>query len=68
MEPSLTLVTTKSDAELAAEFRERLSILMAPVLELLDEAQKNRINIQYAVGLNAFGKNAIVQLNLVKVL
>ena len=61
------LVPTKSDAELANELKEKVAEAYKPFLELLNEYDKYGLNVQAGVGKNAFGKYAIVQLQVLKV-
>lgn len=61
------LVPTKSDAELANELKEKVAEAYKPFLELLNEYDKHGLNVQAGVGKNAFGKYAIVQLQVIKV-
>ncbi len=62
-----TLVPTKSDKELAEELKEKVAEAYKPFLELLNEYDKYGLNVQAGVGKNAFGKYAIVQLQVLKV-
>lgn len=43
----VTLVTSKPEAEFAAEMKARLNAAMAPVLALFDEASANGLTIQW---------------------
>lgn len=61
------LVPTKSDAELAQEFKEKVAQVYEPLLALLNEYDKHGLNMQAGVGKNAFGKYQITQLQVVKV-
>lgn len=61
-----TLVPTKSDQELANEFKSRIAEAHEPLLKLLDEIDKAGFYASVGVGKNAFGKYQIMQLQLVK--
>ena len=60
------LVPTKSDADLAAEFKEKVIKAYEPLIEVLNEYDKHGLNMQCSVGKNAFNKYQIVQLAVVK--
>ena len=62
-----TLVPTKSDADLAAEFKRRAIELYEPVLELLNEAQAADFEISLGSGLAPIGKHMITVLRVAKV-
>jgi hypothetical protein len=67
--PVAKLVTTKSDAELAAELKERFAVAMGPVLELFDEAAAAGLAIQFD-GINRMPPNfrhLIVNPRVVKI-
>lgn len=65
--PPVRLVTTKSDAELANELKDKVAEVYEPLLALLNEYDKHGFNVQAGVGKNAFGKYVIVQLQVIKV-
>lgn len=60
------LVPTKSDAELAEEFKKKVAEAYQPLIAVLDEYDKHGLNMQASVGKNAFGKFQIVQLIVMK--
>lgn len=62
-----TLVPTKSDGDLAEEFKERVIEAYKPLIEICNEMDKHGFQMQAGIGKNAFGKYQIVQLSLVKV-
>jgi len=62
-----TLVPTKSDADVAAEFKRRAIELYEPVLELLNEAQAADFEISLGSGLAPIGKHMITVLRVAKV-
>ncbi len=61
-----TLIPTKSDVELAAEFKERLIEVYTPLLKLLDEVDKAGFVCSIGTNKNAFGKQQIVQMIIAK--
>lgn len=62
-----TLVPGKNDKELSEEFKERVVEAYKPLIEILDQMDKQGFQLQCNVGKNAFGKYQIIQLQLVKV-
>jgi hypothetical protein len=46
-EPVVQLVTTRSDAEIAADLKQRLLQAMRPVLQIFDEAAEAGLTIQW---------------------
>ncbi len=62
-----TLVPTKSDAEVAAEFKKRAIEAYEPVLQLLNEAHAAGFEINITSGLAPVGKHMITLLRVAKV-
>jgi hypothetical protein len=62
-----TLVPTKSDADLAAEFKKRAIEVYEPVLQLLNEANAAGFEIGIGSGLTPIGKHMITALRVAKV-
>jgi len=62
-----TLVPTKSDADLAAEFKKRAIEVYEPVLQLLNEANAAGFEISIGSGLTPIGKHMITALRVAKV-
>lgn len=62
-----TLVPTKSDQELADDFKRKIEEVYKPLIALLDEIDKAGFRANVGCGKNAFGRYQIVQLELVKV-
>jgi hypothetical protein len=63
-----TLVTGKTDKEYAKELRERVETAIKPILAIFDEAKDAGITINFAVGPDYRGKNAITALNISRLL
>lgn len=61
------LVPTKSDAELAEELKQKVADAYQPFIDLLNEYDRHGLNVQAAVGKNAFGKYQVMQLQVIKV-
>lgn len=59
------LVPTKSDAEFAKEYRERVIELWKPIIELLNEADKNGFKLNVGCGPTPMGFQ-ILQLEILK--
>lgn len=55
MQP-VKLVTTQSDHDIAADLKTRLHAAMAPVLEILEEANAHRFNVMLPLERDAYGK------------
>jgi hypothetical protein len=62
-----TLVPTKSDAEVAAEFKQRAIEAYEPVLQLLNEAHAAGFEISISSNLAPIGKHMITVLRVAKV-
>jgi hypothetical protein len=62
----VTVVPGKSDAEKAAELKDRIVEALVPVMEILDEGYKHGLSISYSIGPSALGKATILQLNVTK--
>ena len=62
-----TLIPTKSDADLAAEFKKRAIEVYEPVLQLLNEANAAGFEIGIGSGLTPIGKHMITALRVAKV-
>lgn len=61
------LVPGKSDADRAAEIKQRAHVAMAPVLALIDEAAAAGFLLRWqGITPNAFGKHELVDLHLLK--
>lgn len=64
----VALVTTKGEAEIAAELKERIKEALVPVLKIMDEAAAHGLLVQWD-GLSPappFMKHTVVGLRLVK--
>lgn len=60
------LVTTKSDADRAAELKERIRAALIPVCALMDEAAQSHLLVSFITGPNHFGKFEVKELCLMK--
>ena len=69
-EPVVQLVTTRSDAEIAADIKQRLLAAMRPVLAIFDEAASHGLTIQWdgISPLQPRYKHELTGLRLVKYL
>jgi hypothetical protein len=61
------LVPTKSDFEIAKEFREKVIEAYQPLLKILSDMDKHKFNIQVNVGKNGLGKFDILSLAVIKI-
>lgn len=66
MAEAVKLVTGKTDAELAADIKRRLLEASGPVLEILDEAKANGLEVNIAWGPGPLGKIAVTNLVVFK--
>lgn len=60
------LPTGKTDKERAAEYRERLMELLAPVCELLTIAERDGIRINLNISRDALGRSFISDISAIK--
>jgi hypothetical protein len=60
------LVPTKSDKERAEEIKKELAEIHIPVCALLDKIHQDGFEANVQVGLNAFGKYAVMGLMVIK--
>jgi hypothetical protein len=58
--------TVKGDKEIANELRKKFFDALAPVAELIAEAESNGFEVGFQFGKNAFGKAVIQVINLMK--
>lgn len=63
---AVRLVPTKSDADLAAELKDRIRAALAPVCALMDEAAQSHLLVSFMTGPNHFGKFEVKELCLMK--
>lgn len=63
---TVRLVTTKSDADRAAELKERIRAALVPVCTLMDEAAQSHLLVSFMTGPNHFGKFEVKELCLMK--
>ena len=62
-----TLIPTRSDAEVAAEFKKRAIEVYEPVLQLLNEAHAAGFEININSGLAPIGRHMITLLRVAKI-
>ncbi len=60
------LVPTKSDADLAQEFKQKIIEAHEPMLKVLTEIDRAGFRVQVSTGKNALGHMVIAQLELMK--
>lgn len=61
------IVPGKTDADLAADFKNRIIESMQPVFKVIDEASAAKFDVQFGVGANAMGKQHFTALKLMRV-
>ena len=62
----ITLVPTKSDKDLADEYRQRLREAFRPILDIMDEASKNGLLVGFNIARDPFGKAIIQEIQVNK--
>jgi hypothetical protein len=67
MEPIAKLVSTRPDADIAADIRAKMESAYAPVLRILDEATAAGFQVTCAAGPDYAGRHQIVNLTIAKV-
>ena len=63
---AVRLAPTKSDADRAAELKERIRAALVPVCALMDEAAQSHLLVSFMTGPNHFGKFEVKELCLMK--
>jgi hypothetical protein len=63
---TVEMTTIKGDKEIATELRQKFFDALAPVAELIAEAESNGFEVGFQFGKNAFGKAQIMSINLMK--
>lgn len=66
MNEPIQLVPTKSDHELAQEFKDLVLKESQPILNALEQIKKAGFDCNISFGMNAFGKMQVTNLILVK--
>lgn len=61
-----TITSIKGDKEIATELRKKFYDALAPVAELIAEAEQNGFEVGFQFGKNAFGKAQIQIINIMK--
>ena len=61
-----TLVPTKSDADVAAELKQRIVEAYAPILKIMDDARNAGFDIAVGAGQGPLGVSVIQQLKIMK--
>lgn len=60
------LVTTKPDAELAEEFKQKVIEAYKPLIDICNEYEKHGLMVQASIGKNAIGQFQLIQLQIIK--
>lgn len=62
----ITLVRGATDADRAKTYRERMDAALKGVLEIINEARQHDITIQFQLGEDGFGRQAVGALHILK--
>lgn len=65
-EKPLSLVPGRTDRELAEEFRQRLRAALAPAMEIVDDATREGLVVNFVLGRNAFGRCVINDISVTR--
>ena len=64
---NLTVLTTgKTDTELAAEFRNKLRPLLDEALDVLNDASKSGLQVNFQFGRDVYGRHMMVSIDVVR--
>jgi hypothetical protein len=66
MNEPLTLLTNRTDKEIAAEIKGELIDAFDPILKILDKAKAAGFNVSFSIGPNAFNKMSIANMSFHK--
>ena len=62
----LSVVPAKNDRDIAADLRKRAETLLAPMVELMNEAAREGMQMGWAIQRDQFGKFRLVEFSIVK--
>lgn len=68
MSEAIQLVAGKPDVELAEEIKERLIVALRPALDIMSEARKAGLQVQFGIGPDATGREMLTALQIIRVL
>jgi hypothetical protein len=60
------IVPGRSDAEVAAELRERLNVALGAVVSIMDDANAHGLQVSFQLGRDSYGRNRINELGIVR--
>lgn len=66
--PPLEFKRAPTDAEIAAEYREQARSHLDALIILMNNMDKDGMRLSFNLGRDAFGRNAVLALDIVKVL
>ncbi len=66
MNEPLAIVPAKSDKEMAAEFRQRMTAALNGVCEIMREADQAGLQIDFALGRDQYARRVIAGLTIVR--
>ena len=67
MTEPIKLLTTRSDADIAADVKRGVADLLSQVAALIDSAQDAGLTVNFTIGKDWRGKNVVVSLSVAKV-
>ena len=68
MADPVQLPTAVTDAQRAADYRARIQANLEAVCEVFNEARAHNITIGFNIGLDAYGRSRVDQINISKIL
>ena len=66
MKPEIVSMDGKTDADRATELRDEVRKHLLAVCKLCDQATAQGMRIEYGCGMDAFGRQVIARLDIVK--
>ena len=66
--PELVRMENRSDRDIAADLKARAAEQLEHVTELMDEARRSGMMLQFQFGVDGFGRNVVVGLSVVTIL
>ncbi len=65
-ESVVSIVTAKTDTQLASEAREEITKALGPVVEIMNRAKLNGLSVTFNINADQYGRFAIKEIVVVK--